>query len=299
MAKLCKECSSAVDDNEILCPNCGAVLLDIGSKTGNKAGVLDTNVNNLPHPMPSDKQQPASPPASAESVRSSGGGTVLARAEKREAPLNAVSPTEPSKDASEMTQPVFAAGDSVFSSSSAPVQKRNALESSLGAAPRSAHKNRSSSILIVVVVLAILALFAAIVTMIILPAQQHERDQADIISYLQGSWVSDEFAFTDSTEKYVEVLVIDESGNFEMIHAIPDQAYPNGWEDGMWEIEDEISGRIDYIVEEKRLLLLYEEDGGNYFYDRTFIVKEEDTMCLREYYDESQSTYYDANFHRA
>lgn len=295
MAKLCKECHSAVDDKEILCPNCGAVLLET---IGNKKE-LDSSVNNLldsmlegkpatpspqvQQPVPAPAAVPARPPVPDAAVPDDTDAVVM---------LGAL-------EIPEIDQQQVAIDSGMASERQAPSGSRNALESSFDAPPRNAHGNKTSKILIVVVVLAILALFAAIVMLIVLPMQQQKQEQAEIVGYLEGAWISDEFAFTDSTAKnYVEVLTVDKDGNFKMMYTVPDEAYPDGWNTGMWKIEKEISGHIDYIAEEQRLLLLYEEDGGNYFFDRTFIVKEDDTMCLREYYDESKTAFYDVNLYR-
>lgn len=299
MAKLCKECHSAVEDKDILCPNCGAVLLET---SGNK-NELDSSVNNLldsilegrPAAIPPQQAQqpvptapvpvaaPANPPVQDASVPDDTDAVVM---------LGALETPETDE------QPQFS-NPGMASEAPAPSKNRNALESSFDAPPRSAHGSKTSKVLIVVVVLAILALFAAIVMLIVLPMQQQKQEQAEIVGYLEGAWISDEFAFTDSTAKnYVEVLTVDKDGNFKMMYTVPDEAYPDGWNTGMWKIEKEISGHIDYIAEEQRLLLLYEEDGGNYFFDRTFIVKEDDTMCLREYYDESKTSFYDVNLYR-
>ena len=180
-----------------------------------------------------------------------------------------------------------------------PEKRKNALEDSIDVSPREVRGNRMFRFLIVVVILAVLALSSAIVMSILMPMQQKNREKREIITYLQGAWISDKFAFFDSTSKdFAEVLTVDEDGGFTMLYAVPDEAYPDGWSNGKWQVEDQVEGQIEYDIEGKRLLLLYEKEGEDFFFERFFILMEEDKICLREYYDASNESYYDVVLHR-
>ncbi|MCL1830560.1 MAG: hypothetical protein FWG21_03930, partial [Oscillospiraceae bacterium] len=170
--------------------------------------------------------------------------------------------------------------------------RRNALEISPQPEPINKNSYKASRLLIAVAILSVLALFSSIVLFIILPMQQQSKLDNEIVDYLEGSWISDYFAFYDSTSKnYVEVLSIDANGNFTMLYTVPDEKYPDGWANGKWKIEEQIEGQIKYMPDEQRLLLLYELDGVKGCFERFFISQEPDTVCLREFYDETGESY--------
>lgn len=178
-------------------------------------------------------------------------------------------------------------------------KRKNALEDSFDSPPKEVRGNGMFRFLVIVVILAVLALLTAIVMRGIMPLQQINREKQELIDYMEGAWISDKFAFFDSTSKdFVEVLIIDGDGNFEMLYAVPDESIPDGWRDGKWRTEDRVEGHVDYVAAEQRLLLLYEADGENYFFERFFISMEEDMICLREFYDAANENFYDVILHR-
>lgn len=179
------------------------------------------------------------------------------------------------------------------------VGRRNALEESSDTRTQLKNNYKASKLLIAVAILSVLALFSSIVLFILLPKQQQSKQDAEIIDLLEGAWISNYFAFYDSTSKdYVEVLTIDADGGFTMLYTVPDEKFPDGWRNGKWRIIEQIDGTIKYIKDEDRLLLLYNMDGTKACFERFFISKEESIICLREYYDETGDSYYDVILHR-
>ncbi len=308
MARACIACNGAINETDTICPHCGADL------SAQREPAINSSVNDLLNSMlDTASKRPAKVVSPEPEVTSPEGFQQVGIS----AEPKVVEETPPAPD-SEMSGFTYHPDmdDSAIVAEEKPVEepleaapiaqsvpavekKRKALENSFDAPPREAHGNKTSKLLVAVVVLAIFALLAAIIMLIIVPMQQNKREKAEIVTFLEGAWISDEFAFFDSTAKnFVEVLTVDKEGNFKMLYTIPDEEYPDGWNTGNWKIEEEVSGHIDYVAEEQRLLLLYEQDGENFFFDRTFILKEDDTICLREFYDESKSTFYDVTLHR-
>ena len=321
MAFLCGVCNRQIEENSAVCPFCGADVAESRAKS------IDNSVNSLLESMLAGGPAPSGPVDSKpdgllNNPDISGGGAIeesktqkdggesdsaegaaerpgLARTGEPEGfsvgPIPDVSGGPDKEDVSLET-----AGPKTRSGGAVPqTKKRNALESSFDTKPRASGSSGNLRFLTVFVVLAALALFTAVVMFVIVPMQQVKREKQEIVDFLEGAWISDKFAFFDSTSKnYVEVLTVDADGSFKMIYTIPDEASPDGWNTGQWKTEEQVQGRIDYVAEDLRLLLLYEQDGTNYFFERIFIVKDDDKICLREIYDESGEAFYDVVLYR-
>ena len=167
-------------------------------------------------------------------------------------------------------------------------------------------KNRRSStasfILTLLLILAVVALGICTALFVVKPLiekKTSETAEASYVKELAGTWLSDTFTFADDqTEPYAELLQINENGTFAMSYVIVDPEKPDGWSDGAWKTTYHISGTVRVSAEEQRLILLYEEDDNSYFYDRYLISLSDTEMGLREYYDESRTSYYDVTFEK-
>jgi len=268
---ICEKCNHFVSDTSTECPNCGTAV----TRSSYVSAVEDsatTEINTKFGQMDDGERD----------LSVSKFETDASLPEQEPEPVQ-----QTSKDDSE---------DNLLS---ATIKKGNALESSLDDIEYIKKSTGTSKLLIAVAVLSILALFSSAVLFILLPMRQQTKIETEIVDFLEGAWISDQFAFYDSTAKnFVEVLTVDKDGNYKMIYAVPDKEYPDGWRTDKWKIEDRIDGKVVFIKEEQRLLLLYEKDGVSYFYERFFILKDTDTICLREFYDETGENFYDVTLHR-
>lgn len=266
---LCEHCNRLISLTDTVCPYCGKAQLHESSSSNEISPTVISEENNST--LSSENE-----PVPETTIVSS---PISAEVE----PVN-ISPVEVSKEKEVV-------GDASI--------KKHALESSVNPGPREKNVQKASRFLIAIAILSVIALFSSIVLFILLPLQKQMKQDSEIIGYLEGDWISDYFGFFDSTEKkYVEVLTIDNEGNFTMMYTIPDEAYADGWSTGKWKIIEQIDGKIEYEKENLCLLLLYEDDGVKGGFERFFIDKEDNMMCLREYYDETGNSFYDVILHR-
>ena len=276
MSRFCDKCNSPVGEKDIVCLSCGSLLDDyrqILAAAEKKADNIDTKKNTAPvsEPLKPAFDTPSSDVISEVEDFRTEPGFKTDDIEKQE------------------TSPDF-----VKKSSPLPRQ-RGAVENSISRGQKRYVRKRGYAWATAVAVLLTVLLFSAILYFVISPRINHSRKLEEMNEFLAGSWISDEFAFYDSTSlNFVEVLTVNEDGSFKMLYAVPDKTYPTGWMDGKWKIDSEIEGDIEIDTEDtNRLLLLFEKDGENFFFDRHFILKEEDKISLREYYTDEKDSYYD------
>lgn len=170
------------------------------------------------------------------------------------------------------------------------------------AAGEPARKKRGGAIfgIIAVLLTILLAVCTAIyVAVPLIDRHAEEQAAASYMEYIEGSWVSEYFAFKDRpSECCVELLTVSADGTFVMDYLLPDTENPEGWRDGSWESTYKVIGTVKIDAASQRLMLLYDENGVSYFYDRYFVSMEEGEMFLREYYDEAHTSYYDVCFNK-
>ena len=279
---LCEYCNRLIGITDTVCPYCGKAVLPRKPVQNEPAAA---EIGESTPDISQTTGHESSPPDISDEI-----------SETKAAEQSAIEPDSQSGVSSDEDNSIAAS----LNPSPAVPPVRKALEDTLRS-PRPRQKNRykASGFLVAVAILSILALFSSIVLFILLPIQQQSKRDKEIINFMQGAWISDYFAFYDSTAKnYVEVLTVDDDGNFTMMYTIPNAEYPDGWSTGKWKIEEQISGKIAYMQEDQRLLLLYEEDGVKGCFERFFILKDTDEICLREFYDEPGNSYYDVILHR-
>jgi len=186
----------------------------------------------------------------------------------------------------------------------APAETMGLLERQLmeKAAGEPARKKRGGAIfgIIAVLLTILLAVCTAIyVAVPLIDRHAEEQAAASYMEYLEGSWVSEYFAFKDRpSECCVELLTVSADGTFVMDYLLPDTENPEGWRDGSWESTYKVIGTVKIDAASQRLMLLYDENGVSYFYDRYFVSMEEGEMFLREYYDQAHTSYYDVCFNK-
>lgn len=121
----------------------------------------------------------------------------------------------------------------------------------------------------------------------------------EYLAYLEGDWLSENFMYNGdaNAKRMVEFLSVDGKGNFTMKYYHPDDEHPDGYKDGSWPVEYELSGtiKIEVVDDTKVMHMTYVEDEKTYYYERHFITKDDDLMSLREYY---KDTSFDMVFHR-
>ena len=123
------------------------------------------------------------------------------------------------------------------------------------------------------------------------------HSSSEYIEYLEGVWLSEEFSYKDDADsRMVEIFTVKADGSFTLVYAVPDQTYPEGFKGNNWPVEYEISGTLNAKPQDQRLILLYSDGEEKYYYDRYFVLKDPNSMCLREYYDQTQQTYFDMIF---
>ncbi len=156
------------------------------------------------------------------------------------------------------------------------------------------------SIIITVLIfvgVAVLGVLAAIFVVSPLLGGSTEDQDNPYSEYIIGSWLSDEFTYTENSgQNMVEYLTFGEDGTFTLKYLVPNDSDPKGYETGSWQTESTISGTVSVDVENKRLVLHYTEGENNYYYDRIFVTRNDTEMVLREYYDSTQTSYYDMRF---
>jgi hypothetical protein len=277
MSRFCNKCNSPVGEKDIVCLSCGSLLDDYRQVLAT-ADKVDTkkNTDSISEFLEHYSKKPSSDAVSEVEAGVAETSVETDGIEKKETPP-----------------------DFVRKSSSVPRQ-RGAVENSIRRGQKRYVRKKGYAWATAVAVLLTVLLFSAIVFFVISPRIKHSRKLEEMNGFLAGSWISDEFAFYDSTSlNFVEVLTVNEDGSFKMLYTVPDKAYPTGWKDGKWKIDSEIEGNIEIDTEDSnRLLLLFEKDGENFFFDRHFILKEEDKISLREYYTDEKDSYYDVTLYR-
>ncbi|MBR2591580.1 MAG: hypothetical protein IKD62_01260, partial [Oscillospiraceae bacterium] len=150
-------------------------------------------------------------------------------------------------------------------------------------------KKKGSLLFVLLILLLTLALAVVTAKFIIKPLLTRRAEEAAAkvyYDYIEGTWLSEYFAFSDRpNETVVELLTVNEDGSFNMKLMLPDMNHDNGWKDGAWETVSEISGQAKIIADTQTLLLEYESDGVSYYYERSFVSMNDGEMYLREYYD--------------
>ena len=124
-------------------------------------------------------------------------------------------------------------------------------------------------------------------------------DAEIMLDYVSGTWISEPFVFADDTShSFVEEFTIYRDGTFTLRHLIPDALNENGYADGSWESDYQISGTVEVMVDSKCILMKYSEFGKDYYFDRYMIESEDDRLVLREYYDDAATQSYDIIYKR-
>lgn len=153
---------------------------------------------------------------------------------------------------------------------------------------------------VTVVALLIVAVFVfAVVCLVRYMKGPTASDEQLMLDYMSGSWMSDPFVFADDTShSYVELFEIKNDGTFTLKHLVPDIKDEKGYLDGSWEIDYQISGSIEILLDSDCVLLSYTEFGHDYYFDRYIVSTGDDKMTLREYYDDAMTQSFDINYSR-
>ncbi len=124
-------------------------------------------------------------------------------------------------------------------------------------------------------------------------------DEQLMLEYISGSWLSEPFVFADDTShSYVELFEIKNDGTFTLKHLVPDLRNEKGYLDGSWEIDYQISGRVELLLDKECVLLNYTEFGHDYYFDRYIVETEDGKLILREYYDDAMTLSFDIVYTR-
>lgn len=273
MSRFCNNCNSPVGEKDIVCLSCGSLLEDY------RQVLTDTDKNIVEK---HDTEKITKPMSESNAIRE-----FEVKKTDSDVKTGDIQEKDTFNDVSKQL-------------SSDSKKRGGAVENSIRQGQKRYVRKRGYAWATAIAVLLTVLLFSAIVLFVISPRIDHSRKLEKMNEFMSGSWISDEFAFYDSTSiNLVEVLTVNEDGSFKMLYAVPDKAYPTGWKDGKWKIDSEIDGKIEIDTEDvNRLLLLFEKDGENFFFDRHFILKEEDKISLREYYNDERDSYYDVTLYR-
>lgn len=125
---------------------------------------------------------------------------------------------------------------------------------------------------------------------------------ADVIAeYVEGSWLSDEFTYTEVEDPnhYVEYLVINGDGTFSLQILVPNNAFPEGYLTDNWQVAEHHTGTYTIDGDANILLLEFELDDQAMTIRRHIVDIGQNNLTLREYYDENRTDYYDVEFARA
>ena len=153
---------------------------------------------------------------------------------------------------------------------------------------------------VTVVALLILAVFVfAVVCLVKYMKGPTATDEQLMLDYVSGSWLSEPFVFADDTSRsYVELFEIRSDGAFTLKHLVPDIKNDKGYLDGSWDVDYQISGSIEILLDSDCVLLSYTEFGHDYYFDRYIVTTEDAAMTLREYYDDAMTQSFDIAYTR-
>ncbi|MEG2634052.1 MAG: zinc ribbon domain-containing protein [Oscillospiraceae bacterium] len=124
-------------------------------------------------------------------------------------------------------------------------------------------------------------------------------DQQIMLDYVSGTWMSEPFVFaSDTSHSYVELFTINKDGTFALKHLIPNIKDEKGYEDGSWDIDYQISGTVEIMLDSQCIIMKYTEFGKDYYFDRYIIKTEDNALTLREFYDEAATQSFDIVYSR-
>lgn len=124
-------------------------------------------------------------------------------------------------------------------------------------------------------------------------------DSELMLDYISGCWISEPFVFADDTShSFVEEFTIYRDGSFTLRHLIPDARNENGYADGSWESDYQISGTVEVLLDSQCIIMKYTEFGKDYYFDRYMIETEDERLVLREFYDDAATQSYDIIYKR-
>ena len=161
--------------------------------------------------------------------------------------------------------------------------------------------NKLGVTLVAVVVITILTLSTHLIMKLVQPTAKSDEDY--YLSMLTGTWVSEEFKFTDDdsetgSAEYVELLTIKSDATFTVQYLVVNNSIPNGYLAGEWEVLDEFSGTIEILPDNATLAFLYVLNGEKVAFIRDIIEMNKDEIVLREYYGTDNNNYYDMKLKR-
>ncbi len=166
--------------------------------------------------------------------------------------------------------------------------------------PRPIPKKRKVSVWVTVaVMLLVLAMGVFATVYFIFPRIRLVSEQEEFAEQLAGSWLSEEFTYSSSSDvAVVELITFDEDGSYTLKYMKVDSKYPNGWENGKWTVTSETTGTYKILPQEQRLLLMSTENGQNVYYDLYFVSHdfENGKMVIREYYNDARTSFYDLSY---
>ena len=162
--------------------------------------------------------------------------------------------------------------------------------------------NKLGVTLVAVLVITVLALSINLITKLVRPAAK--SDEEHYLTMLTGTWVSEEFKFTDDdsetgSAEYVELLTIKSDATFTVQYLVVNNSIPNGYLAGEWEVLDEFSGTVEILPDNATLAFLYVLNGEKVAFIRDIIEMDKDEIVLREYYGTDSNNYYDMKLKRA
>ena len=160
--------------------------------------------------------------------------------------------------------------------------------------------NKFGVTLVAVGIIMVLVFATLLVMKIVRPSVK--ADEGYYLSMLTGTWVSDEFKFTDAaaendTSEYVELLTIKSDATFTVQYLVVNNSIPNGYLAGEWEVVEEFSGTVEILPDNATLVLVYELGGEKVAFIRDIIEISENEVVLREY-GEDEKYHFDMKLKR-
>lgn len=161
-------------------------------------------------------------------------------------------------------------------------------------------KGLSRPIVLSLALIAILAVLG-VVFLWILPQKQAEQQAIEAqenayLDFLCDTWMSDVFIYAEETHPSREVLTLTKDLHYHC-DIWTSSSDREAFDPDIWSITDTNDGTYYLELDTASIRVYYTgEDGQEYVYRRYIRELTEDTLILREYYNENLSEYYDVTF---
>ena len=149
-------------------------------------------------------------------------------------------------------------------------------------------------ITLILILAAAVVVFGILIVVKLIKDNQPVQENYDFEQFV-GTWVSDYFVFNDDENRgpvCCEQLIIKADGTFTRRYLVVNRAIPDGYLTDEWEVEEEISGRVEFLKDSRSLALIWDE--GETIYYRYVLKLDSTNMTLREYYDDE--SFFDVEF---